>query len=249
MTDVFPALLALPLGLLLHLITLLLTPLYNSTPLRLHVPLLYALYGIPSGVIYAIVTLHYTAQGVISARVCLTIVAIAGDLVIVMGRRIGGIMGAWVGPEYGALLARLILGIGIVGGANAFALLCFVSFISIWGIWTQCKDHVIPLAPTNETAGRIANIANVAMRTGGYIMHIYYAEKAWTYLLGGATSFLVQHPEKSVSRTLKRLVSADSRFYSSPSCLPCCRFSFGRLVPMAHPSLDLRIGLSRLHLD
>lgn len=125
--DVFPVLLTIPLGLLLHLVTLLLTPLYNSTPLRLHIPLLYASYALPSALIFSLVTLRYAAREVISARVCLTIMAIAGDLIIVTGRRVGAVSGTWAGPEWGAVLARFLLGVGAVGGANAFALLCFAS--------------------------------------------------------------------------------------------------------------------------
>ena len=89
--------------------------------------MLYALLAVPPAMTYALITLRSSAQEFISARVCLTIMTIAGDLIVVAGRRTGSLTGAILGAEFGALAARALLGVGAVGGAIAFALLCAVS--------------------------------------------------------------------------------------------------------------------------
>jgi hypothetical protein len=53
--------------------------------------------------------------------------ALGGELAVVFGRVMGSNLGRILGPEWGALASRGILGIGSMGGATGFALLCFVS--------------------------------------------------------------------------------------------------------------------------
>lgn len=81
-------------------------------------------------------TLERSAE-VVSANFCISIAALNGDLVVVLGRRLGSLTGKLAGPEWGAFLAKAILGIGAVGGGLTFALLCFVS------IGIQCFILVI----------------------------------------------------------------------------------------------------------
>lgn len=127
MPDVFPALLTIPLGLLLHLTTLLLTPLYNSLPLSLHPHLSYFMFLSPPTALYSLLLLKMPGRDIISARASLIVMAISSDLVVVMGRRIGSATGALLGPEWGAFAGKALLGIGAVTGALGFTLLCFVS--------------------------------------------------------------------------------------------------------------------------
>ena len=125
--DTIPALLTIPLGLLLHLTTLLLTPLYNSLPLSLHPYSIYLFYALPPTAAYALLFFKMSGRDIISARASLVVMAISSDLVVVAGRRIGSIAGGLLGPEWGAFSAKVLLGIGAVVGGMGFALLCFVS--------------------------------------------------------------------------------------------------------------------------
>lgn len=72
-------------------------------------------------------TLERSAREVVSANVCISLAALNGDLVAVLGRRLGSLMGRLAGAEWGACFAKAILGFGAVGGGLTFALLCFVS--------------------------------------------------------------------------------------------------------------------------
>ncbi len=123
--------LVLPLSLLLHLTKVILRPLYNTLPLNLHSPLLYVYFTILPSLVYWQATLRRNARLVISGRVCFSIAALAGDVLAVSGRRIGSLSGRLVGPEWGAFGARAVLGMGVVGGGTGFALLCFVSYLSL----------------------------------------------------------------------------------------------------------------------
>ncbi|KAE8537907.1 hypothetical protein D1P53_005968 [Cryptococcus gattii VGV] len=123
---IFPILVAVPLTLLLSLNIILLTPLYNTIPLSLHNVALYALYAAPPTLLYWAVTLERSAREVVSANFCIGLAALNGDLVVVLGRRLGSLTGKLAGPEWGAFFAKAILGIGAVGGGLTFALLCFI---------------------------------------------------------------------------------------------------------------------------
>jgi hypothetical protein len=125
--DIVPLLLVVAVSLLLALSQILLNPLYNSIPLSLHTVPLFAFYVISSSLIYWYLTLHRPAREIISARVCACIAALGGDLMSVSGRRVGSGLGRMLGGRLGAVFSQGLLGIAVVGGSTAFALLCFVS--------------------------------------------------------------------------------------------------------------------------
>ena len=123
--DIVPATLALPVSLLLHLITCILEPLYNTLPLTLHITELYIALTIPPILTYLYITRKASAREIVSARVCVSLIAFSGDVAAVFARKIGSAFGN-LGPEWGPLGARFVLGAGAVGGATGFALLCYV---------------------------------------------------------------------------------------------------------------------------
>lgn len=127
--DIVPASFAIPISLILVLTRLLLQPIYNSTPFSLHPILLYvSLTILPTILIWHTVRFQ-SPRSAISARVCLSVSALGGDLVAISGRRVGSLLGKIGGPEWGALGARIILGLAVVGGGLGFAVLCSVSLI------------------------------------------------------------------------------------------------------------------------
>ncbi|KAL0250486.1 hypothetical protein I308_102664 [Cryptococcus tetragattii IND107] len=181
---IFPILVAVPLTLLLSLNTILLTPLYNTIPLSLHNVALYALYAAPPTLLYWAVTLERSAKEVVSANFCISIAALNGDLVVVLGRRLGSLTGKLAGPEWGAFLAKAILGIGAVGGGLTFALLCF--------------DHILPISPARSSIGRIRNLANVSARSTAFMLHLWFGQRLLDGSLSGSITFLARSPEKAI---------------------------------------------------
>ncbi|WVQ67650.1 uncharacterized protein L199_005853 [Kwoniella botswanensis] len=179
-----PVLLAIPTSLLLSLNIQLLTPLYNSMPLSLHTTPLDIGYTILSALIYWFITLSSSAREIISARVCLGLAALSGDMVAVYGRRIGMWLGLLLGPEYGAVASRAVMGMGIVGGASGFALLCF--------------DHISPILPATKPTDRPRNLGSALYRTGFYAFHIFTFERIWTSYLNSNVSILNKDPEKTI---------------------------------------------------
>ncbi|WVF71495.1 hypothetical protein IAT40_006301 [Kwoniella sp. CBS 6097] len=179
-----PVPLSIPISLLLSLNISLLTPLYNTTPLTLHKPELYAFYLIPPSVTYWYITLSASAKDRISARVCFSIAALSGDAVVVCGRRLGSIMGKMLGPEWGAVASRAVLGLGVVGGGTGFALLCF--------------DHISPIPPVTKMSDRPRNMGSVLYRTAFFLAHVYAGETFWTSYLSGDVNMLNTSPEKTI---------------------------------------------------
>ena len=125
-SDFIPLGLMVPTSLLVSLTAIVLTPLYNTYPLTLHTPELYAFFILALASMYWISTAGSLARDRISARVCLNISALAGDAVVGACRRIGSLCGL-IGPQWGAFAARAVLGVGIVAGVGGFSLLCMVS--------------------------------------------------------------------------------------------------------------------------
>ncbi|OXB39897.1 hypothetical protein J007_00319 [Cryptococcus neoformans] len=181
---IFPILVAVPVTLLLSLNTILLTPLYNTIPLSLHKVALYTLYAAPPTLLYWAVTLERSAREVVSANVCINLAALNGDLVAVLGRRLGSLMGRLAGPEWGACLAKAILGFGAVGGGLTFALLCF--------------DHILPITPAKSLTGRIRNLANVSARSTAYMLHLWFGQRLLDRRLSSSVMFLTRSPEKAI---------------------------------------------------
>ncbi|WVO22090.1 uncharacterized protein IAS62_003415 [Cryptococcus decagattii] len=181
---IFPILVAVPLTLLLSLNTILLIPLYNTIPLSLHNVALYALYAAPPTLLYWAVTLERSAREVVSANFCISLAALNGDLVVVLGRRLGSLTGKLAGPEWGAFLAKAILGIGAVGGGLTFALLCF--------------DHILPISPAKSSTGRIRNLANVSARSTAFMLHLWFGQRLLDRRLSGSITFLTRSPEKAI---------------------------------------------------
>ncbi|WWC94199.1 hypothetical protein V866_001039 [Kwoniella sp. B9012] len=179
-----PVLLAILTSLLLSLNIQLLTPLYNSMPLSLHTTPLYIGYTILSALIYWYITLSSSARDIISGRVCLGLAALSGDMVAVYGRRIGMWLGLLLGPEYGAVASRAVMGMGIVGGASGFALLCF--------------DHISPTLLATKPTDRPRNLGSAVYRTGCYAFHIFTFERIWTSYLNSNVSILNKDPEKTI---------------------------------------------------
>lgn len=135
-----PILLVLPISLLLALSKILLTPLYNSIPLSLYTIPLYSAYVAVSSLLYWYFTLKRPASEIISARICVCIAAFGGDLVSVSGRQVGSGLGRVFGGRLGAVCSRGLLGMSIVGGGTAFALLCFVSGTDL--LWTALNELI-----------------------------------------------------------------------------------------------------------
>ncbi|WWC62022.1 uncharacterized protein I303_104609 [Kwoniella dejecticola CBS 10117] len=182
-----PVLLGVPTALLLSLNTQLLTPLYNSIPLSLHTTPLHAGFAILSALIYWYITSESPSSSptdIISARICLGLAALGGDVVAVYGRRIGSMAGSLLGAEYGALASRAILGIEIVGGATFFALLCF--------------NHISPVRPPANNGDRSRNLGSILYRAAFYIFHIYTFERFWNTYLSNNLTILNRNPEKTI---------------------------------------------------
>nr|XP_019001214.1 uncharacterized protein I203_06410 [Kwoniella mangroviensis CBS 8507]OCF64675.1 hypothetical protein I203_06410 [Kwoniella mangroviensis CBS 8507] len=179
-----PVLLAIPTSLLLSLNIQLLTPLYNSMPLSRHTITIHVGYTILSALIYWYITLSSSAREFISARVCLGLAALSGDIIAVYGRKVGMWLGLSLGPEYGAVASRAVLGVGIVGGASGFALLCF--------------DHISPILPASKSTDRPRNLGSVLYRHGFYAFHIFTFERIWTSYLNSNVSILDKDPEKTI---------------------------------------------------
>ncbi|WVQ99437.1 hypothetical protein IAU59_006572 [Kwoniella sp. CBS 9459] len=181
---IVPVLVSIPISLLLSLNASLLTPLYNTTPLTLHNPELYAFYVIPPSVIYWYSTLSASPRDRISARVCFSLAALSGDAVVVCGRRVGSILGKLLGPEWGAVAARAVLGVGIVGGGVGFALLCF--------------DHISAVPPATKMSDRPRNMGSILYRTAFFLAHVYVGERFWTSYLSRDVTMLNSSPEKTM---------------------------------------------------
>ena len=103
-----------------------LTPLYNSYPLTLHTGALDVAKTLILALTYWLWTREKHARDVTSGRVCLSIAALATDAVVVFGRRAGSQSGAILGPQWGALAARFVLGVGSFWSMGMFAMLCMV---------------------------------------------------------------------------------------------------------------------------
>ncbi|OCF36814.1 hypothetical protein I316_01410 [Kwoniella heveanensis BCC8398] len=179
-----PVLLSIPISLLLSLNVSLLTPLYNTTPLTLHKPEIYAFYLIPPSAVYWYITLSASAKDRISARVCFSIAALSGDAVAVCGRRVGSMMGQMSGPEWGAVTARAVLGAGVVGGGVGFALMCF--------------DHISAIPPASNISDRPRNMGSILYRGAFFLAHVYVGEHFWTSHLSGNVNMLNASPEKTI---------------------------------------------------
>nr|XP_019046368.1 hypothetical protein I302_05112 [Kwoniella bestiolae CBS 10118]OCF25298.1 hypothetical protein I302_05112 [Kwoniella bestiolae CBS 10118] len=201
-----PVLLAIPTSLLLSLNIQLLTPLYNSMPLSLHTPALYVGYTIVSSLLYWYLTLSTSAKDIISARVCFGLAALSGDVVAVYGRRIGMSLGLLFGPEYGAVAVRAVLGLGVVGGASGFTLLCF--------------DHISPIPPATKLTDRPRNLGSILYRTGFYVFHIYTFERMWTTYLYSNVSIMNKDPEKTILFISLLLTAFSLLLRSSTSSTP-----------------------------
>lgn len=87
---------------------------------------MYVVLTIPPVLVHWQTTLSDGPGTAVSGRACFLVAAMAGDVLAVSGRRVGSLTGELLGPEWGAFGARLLLGLGLIGGATAFALLCFV---------------------------------------------------------------------------------------------------------------------------
>nr|XP_019011130.1 uncharacterized protein I206_04442 [Kwoniella pini CBS 10737]OCF49911.1 hypothetical protein I206_04442 [Kwoniella pini CBS 10737] len=179
-----PVLLGIPAALLLSLNIQLLTPLYNSIPLSLHTPPLYVGYTAIAALIYWYITSRIPAKDIISARICLGLVALSGDILAVYGRRIGSISGRLLGAEYGAIASRALMGIGVVGGTTIFGLLCF--------------DHISHIPPSVDKTDRSRSLGSVLYRSAFYVLHIYTFERLWTTYLSNNLSVLNGNPEKTI---------------------------------------------------
>jgi hypothetical protein len=131
-TDLFPAVLAVLLSLMLVLTRLILEPLYNTLPLTLHPEAMYASLTVVPAILLWYLLLRQPLREAIHARVCFCVAAVAGDLVAVSARRVGSLAGHIAGAEWGGWATRVILGVGVVGGGAGFALLCSVSGSVLW---------------------------------------------------------------------------------------------------------------------
>lgn len=108
---------------------MLLTPLYDEVPLKIHKSALYILFAIGPGLIYYSITRDRDPREAVSGRVCIAVTVLAGDVCGVSGRRLGSLAATLLGPKWGGLISRLTLGMGVVGGGTWFALLCFVGLL------------------------------------------------------------------------------------------------------------------------
>ncbi|WWC89273.1 uncharacterized protein L201_004194 [Kwoniella dendrophila CBS 6074] len=201
-----PVVLAIPTSLLLSLTVQLLTPLYNSIPLGLHTESLFIGYTIVLSLIYWAVTLSSSAKSTISARVCFGLTALSGDIVAVYGRRIGSSLGGLLGPEWGPLATRAILGVGVIGGVSGFALLCF--------------DHISPVLPAARSTDRPRNFGSILYRAAFCVFHIYTFERMWSRYLSSNVSLLNRDPEKTILFISLLLTALSLLLQSSSSTTP-----------------------------
>ncbi|KAK4687304.1 hypothetical protein P7C73_g2815, partial [Tremellales sp. Uapishka_1] len=220
----FPVLLVVPLSLLLSLNTVLLTPLYNTLPLTLHTPLLYGMYSVLPTLLYWHATLHKSPQEAISARICFSIAALGGDLAAVSGRRVGSACGARLGPEFGALASRAVLGAGTVGGGTVFALLCF--------------HYISPIAPASSPNRRIANLVSIWIRSVAYVFHVAIGENLWKKILSGGMAFSWNAEKTAIQILFLSLILTLLSLFVRPA--PSAT-SFARSV---HRVLSTRLRLS-----
>jgi hypothetical protein len=136
------------LGLLFRLTTLILTPLYNTTPLALHVLPLYTSLALLPTILAAVVFGFFALPigDTIDPRACLTVIAISSDLVVISARPLGSISGALFGPRLGAFASRWLLGIGAICGGCAFTILCLVGLLTFWpsATWAYISTWPFP---------------------------------------------------------------------------------------------------------
>ncbi|WWD17253.1 hypothetical protein CI109_101691 [Kwoniella shandongensis] len=226
----FPVLLSIPISLLLSLNTFLLTPLYNSIPLTLHPKELYVLYAIPPSLLYCYATLHNLPREAVSARVCFSFAALSGDVVVVFGRKIGSVLGTYLGPEWGSLAARAVLGVGAVTGATGFALLCF--------------DYILPIKLAEKPTEGTRNFILIAIRSAIYIAHMWVGEQMWNRFLSGQPSILTQSPEKSMLFISLLLTALSLVVRPSRSTIPFSSKANAFIIstlqpsPQAHPAIE-----------
>lgn len=126
-SDLVPVTLSMPLSLVLALTRLLLQPTYNSSPLSLHPMAFFGILAVLPSILVCHTARHERPRTAISARICLLVSALGNDLIVVSGRRVGSLAGKLGGPEWGALGAKVVLGLAVVGGGVGFAVQCFVS--------------------------------------------------------------------------------------------------------------------------
>lgn len=229
-TDLVPAALALLLSLMLVLTRLILEPLYNTLPLTLHPEALYASLTIAPAILLWYPLLCQPLREAIHARVCVCVAAIAGDLVAVSARRVGSLAGQIAGAEWGGWAARVILGVGVVGGGAGFALLCSVSGSGSDGSAKRSasltlQDYVVPTTRVTKPANGSRLFLDVLLRCAIFVAHVWLGERAWMAVLSGSTSRLVQHPEKSVRPKLRRCLekyylTQIYRYWGSPFSSP-----------------------------
>lgn len=200
--DLVSLALTVAVSLCLTLTRFLIEPLYNSLPLTLHPETIYAAYTVLPALAYWQFTLRRSAQEAVSARVCLSIAAIGGDVVAVFGRRVGSLSGRAFGAEWGATVALSLLSLVMVGGSAMFALLCFVSSPRRLSSHAEIQDLVLPISPISKSTDKGKNLVQILLRSTGVAAHLWAGEYAWAWLLRSSTSALVQHPEKSVRREL-----------------------------------------------
>ncbi|ODO09808.1 hypothetical protein I350_02025 [Cryptococcus amylolentus CBS 6273] len=179
-----PVVLTIPLALSVHLNSLVLTPLYNSLPLRIHQLSLHILFAIPPSLLYWAITLYRSPRDAFSGLVCFSLAAMSEDVVSVLGRRIGSLTGRLAGAEMGALMAQMTMGAGSVAGCLGFALLCF--------------DHILPISAARTKADKVKNLLNVSLRSALYMSHLWLIENVLGRLLGSRMSSLTSNPEKSL---------------------------------------------------
>jgi hypothetical protein len=145
---------------------------------------------------------------------CLT--AASGELAVVAGRRTGSQLGKLLGPEWGAVVARAVIGLGAVGGATSFAILCFVSLAPCpLTVLMNSKDHISPIKTADSASGRLPNLPSLLVRAGAYGIHVYYGEKLWSHLLDDGLSVLLARPEKTVRPGLTYIEKSNATADSS----------------------------------
>ena len=125
-TDMVPTVLIFLASLISSLALHILTPLYNSFPLSLHTWALHIAKTSVLALTYWVLSKRKSAKEPINARACLGIAALGADAVVVFGRRVGSHSGALLGPQWGALAARFVLGGEPFWSLGMFAMLCMV---------------------------------------------------------------------------------------------------------------------------
>ena len=247
--DLVPVTLVVPLSLILHATTHLLAPLYGPELVTAYHPQAYiGFLAVPAFALSYVAPLVTVRQS-LCARVCLIIMAISGDVTVVFGRKVGYAAANIFGPEFGAVAARVLLGVIAVSGASSFALLCFVSSRSpSSSLVAEMKDHILPIPPpsTGRTWSaweKATVVLNVSGRIAGYLLHVFYAEKAWSAVFGtGGASIFEKHPEKIVSRDVDASsVSTRTEERSSPypPYSPSCLSSSSG---MSHPPAPAQLS-------